>query len=205
MDSSDGKFIIVGGGGFGREVASWVRLSNVMGFLDDGLAEIPRPYPPLLGKVDQAPQWRGKASFLLAIGDPRGRQSVAQRLQQMQVEITTFIHRSAHVVETASLAPGCLIGPFANVSAGAKLGRSVIINAYSGAGHDAEVGEFVTMSAHVDVCGYVKLGAGVFLGSHASVLPKVTVGAGARIGAGAMVARNVPQDVTVYGPLAKKL
>lgn len=206
--------VIVGGGGFGRELACWLEQTlehdamRIAGFLDDGFAvgapvHVAYRYPVLGAIADYV---IGEHDlFVLAIGAPAAKLRIAAELEARGAVFMSVIHPSALLARTAVLGKGVVMCPFSLVSADAEIGNFVALNAYTSIGHDAVVGAGCTLSAHVDITGSVVLGQGVFAGTHAAVLPKVKVGAGATIGAGAIVARNVAAGTTVYAMPAKKL
>lgn len=208
------QLIIVGGGGFGRELMSFAhdcheagQLPRVGGYLDDRgssvLAELGYT-TAWLGTVDDYVPRPGDL-FALGIGSPEGKREVVERLKRRGAEFARVIHPTALVTSRTCIGEGSILGPFTGSGTDTEIGRFVTVNSYSGFGHDSSVGDFSTISAHVDIMGYASLGERVFVGSNASILPKVKVGAGARIGAGAMVYRTVPADGTAYAPPAKLL
>ena len=208
------KIIIVGAGGFGREIACWLEHSapttgvRIAGFLDDTMAPaaaLRADYPyPLLGAItDYAPD--PQHELIVAIGDPRAKLRIGGALAARGARFYNMIHPTALVARTARLGKGLIMFPYTIVSSNAVVGDFVTINAFGGVGHDAVVGDGTTLCAQVDVTGHVTLGEGVFVGSNASILPRVQVGDYAVIGAGTVVLRRVDAGNTIYAPLSKKL
>jgi sugar O-acyltransferase (sialic acid O-acetyltransferase NeuD family) len=205
------RLVIVGGGGFGRELLCWAadceaagRLPPVAGIIDDSddpLAGYDYSTSRLGGIEDYRPA-EGDL-LVMAIGDPAAKRRAAEKLGGRGGRFATLVHPSAVVAHSARLDEGVVICPQGLVSADASVGRLVIINALSSVGHDVRVGDYSTLSAHVDLTGFVSVGEGVLVGSGAKVLPKVKVGDGATIGAGATVYRSVPAGATVYAAPAK--
>ncbi|HEX4326337.1 MAG TPA: NeuD/PglB/VioB family sugar acetyltransferase [Burkholderiales bacterium] len=208
------ELIIVGAGGFGREVLSW---ANAMpeagkqwtfgGFIEevpDALKSYPRLATAIIGD-DRDYQPKPGQIFAMAIGDPKRKLKVAADLLARGAVFINVIHPHSAVGEGVKLGIGCVLCPGALVSADAVVGNFVSINHNAGVGHDVIVGEGCTISSHADLTGFVKLGRGVMVGSHAVVLPKVEVGDFAVVGAGAVVVRNVAAQTTVYAQPARKL
>lgn len=205
--------VIVGAGGFGRELACWLqdflatKKMRIAGFLDDnlevGLINENYPYPVLGTIATYTPAVEDL--FVLAIGNPAAKLRIAAQLEQRGGEFLSLVHPTVIIASTAKLGKGVVICPFSLVSADSKISDFVTINAYSSVGHDAVVGEGTTISAHVDITGYVQVGSGVFIGSGASILPKVKIGDRAIVGAGSIVVRRVLEGTTVYALPAKKL
>ncbi|HEX8626139.1 MAG TPA: NeuD/PglB/VioB family sugar acetyltransferase [Allosphingosinicella sp.] len=199
--------IIVGAGGFGRELVSWMQhggaARDIAGYLDDaGPAEgMSAPY---LGTVESyAPQAEDR--FICAIGDPAQKRAAVTALKSKGAQFEGFRHPSSIIVASATLGEGTIVGPFCVISNQASIGDFVTLNSFCGGGHDIRIGDFSTLSAYIDVTGWVTLGEEVFIGSHASILPKVKVGNRCRIGAGAVVMRSMPDGTTSYAQPAKRL
>jgi len=207
-----GDFVIVGAGGFGRELAANLELAladrgRLLGFIDsnrDALRNFAGQYPPVLGAPSQYVPAHGTL-LLMAISDPSEKLKVAMELEDRGGVFGSYIHPTSIVVRTASIGRGCVLARGTGVSANATLGDFVLLNGHSGVAHDASVGHGSTISSFVDVCGRARLANEVFVGSHASILPGVRVGARARIGAGSIVTRAVAPGTTVYAMPAKRL
>lgn len=205
--------VIVGAGAFGREVCWLVEQINdvcptwnLLGFLDDNLnalCNFPN-YPAVLGKIEDYASLESPLACC-AIGNPKSRRNVVQRLESQDARWATLIHPGASVGKNAVLGEGSIVCRGSLVSVDVRLGRHVHLNYFSSVGHDVQAGDFCTLAGHVDLCGGVRLEEGVFLGSHASMLPKTRAGAWARIGAGSIVVRDVPAGKTVCGVPAKQL
>lgn len=208
-----GKWIIVGGGGFGREALGWLRDLgssesgvDVAGYLDDS-GERMADYSyglPYLGTISEHGPDAG-AQYLLTVGDPAAKRAIFESLSSAGARFASVIHPSAVVATTARIGEGSIVGPNSYAAVDCQVGRCVTINSLCGIGHDSSIGDFATLSSQIDVTAEVKIGEGVFVGSGARILPGARVGEGARIGAGSIVARNVAAGTTVYAAVAKKL
>lgn len=207
------RLIIIGAGGFGRELLAWAldaertqALWSVGGFVDDdpeALVGFSSPRP-LLGAIDDH-EPREDDRFVCAIGNPRRRLTICEELKRRAGQFATVVHPSATVAASAALGEGCVLCPGAVVTADATIGQHVILNVHASVGHDARVGPGCTLSGHADVTGRATLGRGVFLGSHAVVLPGAEVGDFAVVGAGSVVLRRVHAGTTVFGVPARKV
>lgn len=205
------RTIIVGGGGFGREVLNWAldcheagRLPALGGFIDDQRDAMEGFDVPRLGTIrDYTPQSRDR--FVVALGKPSDKRAIVEMLKDKGAQFATLVHPTAALTRSASLGEGVILTPFTMVNPSAIAERFVTIISFSGLGHDARAGEFSTISSHVDVTGHAVLGRDVFVASGARILPGVKVGDGATIGAGAIVMRRVRPGATVYAEPAKLL
>jgi sugar O-acyltransferase (sialic acid O-acetyltransferase NeuD family) len=204
------RVIVVGGGGFGRELMCWVedcaaagRLPQLAGFIDDRSDELPG-YAPRLGAVMDFEPQPGDL-LALAIAKPATKRKVTGLLKDRGAQFTAVIHPSTTVVRTATIGEGLILCPQAMLMPDSRTDRFVTILNFSGVGHDSVVGEFTTFSSLCDVTGNVTVGADVFVGAGARLLPGIKVGDGALIGAGATVVRSVKPGNTVYSAPPKTL
>ena len=205
------RTVIVGAGGFGREVLSWAldcheagRLPPVGGFIDDQEERMAGFEVPRLGPIsDYAPAPGDR--FIVALGKPSSKRRLVEMLSDRGGRFATLIHPTAVVTRSASLGEGVIMTPFTMANPNAVAERFVTIISFSGLGHDSRAGEFTTISSHVDVTGFAQLGKDVFVASGARILPGIEVGDGATIGAGAVVIRRVKPGATVYTEPAKLL
>lgn len=207
------RLILVGGGGFARELLVWARdceeagtLPPVEGYIDDAgdqLARLNYKLPWLGSTDDYVP--RSGDQFVLAIGSPKAKRIIHEKLSVRGAVFPRFIHPTARIAPTASIDEGSIFLLMAVAGPETKIGRFVTLNGGSGVGHDGVVGHYTTISSHVDVTGGAKIGQNVVVGSKALLMPGVNVGDGATVGAGCTVYRSVPAGATIYAPPSKLL
>lgn len=203
--------VVIGGGGFAKEVIQYVLDGIEAGRIDGALSGVlsrDRPEPDILDRVP----WlglEGDHAFtpgqraILALGDGRLRLRIAAGLEAAGVEFLTLVHPTAYVAPTAVLGPGCVLAPFAFVGPMAQLGRHVVLNTYASIGHDAQAGAGTTLSPYACINGGARLGEGVFLGSQAVVTPGVSVGDISKVAAGATVTSDAPAGSLLVGNPAR--
>lgn len=196
-----GGLVIHGVGGQGRVVAEAATLAGwrVLGFVDDAVKQAPGSLP-LLNADNPTLQ---DVSWHVAIGDNAIRQSVTHRHTDAGRTIVSVIHPEAHISRSASIDPGCFIGPGAIVHTDARIGEGSIINSGAIVEHECELATFVHIAPGTALAGRVRVGKHTLVGLGARVLPRVTIGVGCVIGAGAVVTRNVTDGATVTGVPAR--
>lgn len=205
------RLLIVGAGGFGREVRGWVAQAggalvecDKIAFLDKNPAALDgySVDDPIIGDPAMYAPQEGDL-FICAVGDPATKLLLCRQLVARGARFVTLLHPSAVVGPRCSVGTGCIICPQVVLTADVTLGDFVTVNVCATIGHDARVGQGCTISGHSDVTGFAVLGEGVFLGSHASVLPGAKVEDYAVVGAGSVVIRRVPRYSTVVGVPAR--
>lgn len=202
------QLVIIGAGGFGREVRAWARQASpawtVRGFVDDdpgALARFEGIESVLGGVATYRPESDDR--FVCALGRIEFKRRCVERVRAAGGVFTSLRHDSAVVGDRVRLGSGVILCPHATVGSDARLGDFVTVNLHSSVAHDAVVGSWTQLHCHVDVTGGVVIGEGVTIGSHASILPGVRVGDGAVIGSGAVVMRDVAPGETVFGAPAR--
>lgn len=205
------RIVIIGAGGFGREMLAWLKSSTmgefeIVGFLDqnkDALAGYAVGYPIIGDPESYKPE--KEDHFVCALGNPKIKLRIARSIQKRGGAFFTFIHGTATIGNEVKIGEGCILCPGVVVSSDVQLGAFVTLNVYATVGHDAVIGDGCTLSAHADVTGYATLGEGVFMGTHAAVLPRAAVGDYAVVGAGSVVLKKVKPHSTVIGVPAKQI
>jgi sugar O-acyltransferase (sialic acid O-acetyltransferase NeuD family) len=208
------RLLIIGAGGFGREVLQWaqdVQAQQIVdwevgGFLDSN-SQAFENFEIALPVLGDPQTWQPDASdrFICAIGDPSTRLRICRELQSRGAKFISLVHPTAIVGSRCHIGTGTVLCPGVTVTVDATIGNFVILNVRSCVGHDAHVGDGCTINDFCDITGNAKLGEGVFLGSHSSVTPSTKVGDYARVGAGSVVVRRVRANTTVMGPTAKRI
>lgn len=207
------KLIIIGAGGFGREVLSWARQCaefrrdwEVGGFLDDNPAALDAfdVGLPILGSVDGYEPGHGDL-FICAIGKPEIKRACVEKVSAKGGVFTCLIHPSVIFGERVALGEGVILCPRATLTCDIHVGHHSALNLFTAVGHDARMGDFCQMHSYSELCGEVVLEDEVLVGTHATILPRGRVGRGSIVGAGSVVVGKVPAGVSVHGSPARLL
>ena len=203
------KIVIVGTGGFAREVA-WLISDNqfekVVGFVTDDtdmhgktLCDL-----PVLGTKDWLYSHQ-EVLALVAIGNPRTRSAVTRELEANNVKFTSVDHNTVQKSKYVEWGKGCIVCAGAILTTQVKIGNHVHINLNVTIGHDVIIGDYVTIAPGANISGNVIIEDGVDIGTNAVVIQGITIGRGAIIGACAAVVKDVEQNAVVVGVPAKPI
>ena len=204
--------IIIGAGGFGREVYLWAKDSfpndqyRIKGFIDDNPRKLD-DYNMDINVIGNLDNYKIKKQdrFLFAIGDINGKKSLIIKMKKKGAKFLTLIHPTAIVANTAKIGEGIIICPFVTISDNVQLGNFAMLNIYSSCGHDAKVGNYCILSPYATLNGFVILEDEVFLGTHATVILYKKVGYKSKISANSVVMRDVPPNKIVFGVPGKAI
>ncbi len=205
------KIVIVGAGGFGREVLEIYKEQNkiqrewdILGFLDEKNAMWEKSINnyPVLGGFDWFDN-KKDVGCVIAIGDPKTRMRIAQLLEKKGVQFYNAIHPSVIISDFVSMGMDVIICAGSIISVNSVIKNHVIINLNCTIGHDVVLENFCSIMPGVSISGEDHLGEGVYVGTGAKFIQQINVGEWTLIGAGATVLNDVPKNVTAFGMPAK--
>ena len=206
------KLLILGAGGFGREVLQYAKDVSekatvdwtIEGFLDDNLNALENySYEhKIIGTISDH-EVNDEYVYICAIGDPKTKLDIARRFLQNGANFINLIHPTAYLSESCKMGVGIVLCPDAKVTTDVKLGNFVAVDANSICSHDSIIGDGCTISHFCDITGFAVLSEGVFLGSGVTVCPSVKVGDYAKIGAGSVVLHDIDAGKLAFGTPAK--
>jgi sugar O-acyltransferase (sialic acid O-acetyltransferase NeuD family) len=206
------ELIIVGAGGFGRELLQWVKDINkvknkwiIKGFIDDNRNAL-NGYEcnyQVLGSIQDWTPGKNEV-FACAIAEPKTKENLVNVLKNKGAKFTEVIHPTCIIGDHNIIGEGFVAYPYARISVNVKIGNFVTL-LLSIIGHDVHIGDFSTISTYCAINGKVKIGERVFFGTHAMVIPGRTIGDDAYIGAGSVVITDINSKVKVIGNPARKI
>jgi len=209
------SIVILGAGGFGREVLDIIIAQNkvskrwkMLGFVDENpelKGKVLNGYP-VLGSFD----WFSKIDLkeirvVCAIGDNISKKKVVEKAKGVGLRFANVVHPSVIMTEFVTLGEGVIICAGCILTNQITIGNHVIINLDVTIGHDSIIEDFCTLSPGVHISGRNKIGEGANVGTGAVTIQGIVIGRWSIIGAGAVVAQDIPDKVVAVGVPAKPI
>lgn len=196
------KIIIVGAGGFGREVAWVIERVNqlrpqweIAGFSDDDLSKAAQVtlIAPFLGCIAEVVEQPQGCCYICAIGSNQSRKRLMAQFATAGWEAVTIIDPSAVVASGVEIDAGSYVGVHSVISTGSQLGCGCIVNHNVTVGHDVIVGPYAQICPGVRVSGGCAIGEGALLGSNSCTIPGKKMGAWSTLGAGGVLLTDLEE------------
>lgn len=206
------NLLIVGAGGFGRELLEWIKDINevsptwkIKGFLNDDLSAFD-DYDCEEKIIGTIKDWNPKENetFVCGIASPQGKLKVVSLLRGKGAKFETIIHPSTIIGDNVTIGEGTVIAPRSLLTTNVRIGSFVTFLS-SDAGHDSSIGDFSTLSGKCSINGHVEIGQRAYLGNGSLIYPGKKVGDDAFIGIGSVVINNVKAGTKVFGNPAKRI
>jgi sugar O-acyltransferase (sialic acid O-acetyltransferase NeuD family) len=207
------RLVIIGAGGFGREVYVWAKQSKdnnslwkIKGFVDDNRNALDG-FKYDVNIISGIGEYNPKADdvFICAVGNVKLKKKLVSLILKKGGKFTNIIHPTAAIGENVSLGVGIVLCPYVVISSDATLGNFIHVNLHTSIGHDVRVGDWSFVGTGCALNGRVVLEDSVFMGGHVIVLPRGSIGKGAVVGSGSVVVGRVKPNVTVFGNPAKQM
>lgn len=217
--------VVVGAGGFGREVVDVIEAMNashvasghgeslwlLMGVIDDSITEenlarlTARSIPHLGSVEDFLTATDGHVAYAVGIGSPSVRRRIAERFDAAGHAGAVLVHPSVTMGSPVDVGAGSVLCAGVRITTNISIGRHVHINLNATVGHDTSIDDFVSINPLASISGDCSLEADVLVGVGGIVLNGLRVGQGATIGGAACAVRDVVAGTTVVGVPAKAL
>lgn len=203
--------VIIGAGGFGKEVAWLIEQINkktptwkLVGFVDDYIE---------VGTMINGTKVLGPVEYLknlsiyavCSISDPNTRQKVIESIKETSVRFPTLVHPLVELSDSVEIGEGTIICEGARFTVNIQIGRHVIIYHNDVICHDVIVSDYVSIMPSVNLSGNVKVGERSFIGVGSKIIQNIKIGSSSIIGSGTVIIRDVPANKTVVGVPGKIL
>lgn len=199
--------LIVGAGGFAKEVLESFRVRNEIEnlvFFDETITSNIKLFDlfNILTNENEVIQYFKNYDnrFTIGIGNPVLRNQMLNRFEKLGGQATATISHSAEIGSyNVIIGKACNVLQGAIISNNCKLGIGCIVYYNAIITHDCVIGDFVEISPAANILGKVKIGDYSRIGANSTILPKLNIGKNVTIAAGAIVTKDVPDNCMVAG------
>ena len=201
--------VIIGGGGFGREVLDIFDACNrvkpeydVLGFIVQKEYGSPGTIindKPILGDFDWLEAHHDEVYVTCSVAAPHHRRRLIQQAADRDCRFCNIIHPAAILTRWVTMGDGVIITAGCILTNRIHVGNHVHVNLDCTIGHDAVLEDFATLAPGVHISGNVSLGQGCYVGSGANIIEKKKLGEWSVVGAGSVIVADVPANATVVG------
>jgi sugar O-acyltransferase (sialic acid O-acetyltransferase NeuD family) len=140
----------------------------------------------------------GNELFFPAVGNPRKREKITERLELSGGKLISIISSGAYISPLNDNRFEGLFAPlWSGISHNTTIEKSCILHHYTAIGHDVVIGKYASISPGVQVCSFSSIGDYCFIGTGAIISTHIKVGNNVVIGAGALVTRDL-NDYETY-------
>ncbi len=205
--------VIIGAGGFGREVA----------WLIDEINEVGTEWN-LLGFIDEDKEKHGKdlngyrilggfeyledkkdIYYVCAIGNSKVKRDIIEnKCIKYNIKPATLIHPSVIMSKKYNeIGEGCIICAGSIMTVNVQIASHIIINIDCTVGHDVIINNYATIYPSVNISGNCDIGECAELGTGTQIIQGKRIGSNSIIGAGSVVVKDIDSNKTAVGIPAK--
>lgn len=208
------QIVIIGAGGFGREVQWLIERINekeltweIKGYIDDGIdagTEI-NGYP-VLGGINELLEMQQEIAVVCAIGSSSIRKKIIERISSNpNIEFPNIVDPSVEMSKYVKFGKGNIICAGTILTVNIDIKDFSILNLDCTVGHDVVLNSFVTVYPSVNISGCVMIGKHTEIGTGTQIIQGKTISENVIIGAGAVVVKNIDISGTYVGTPAKRI
>lgn len=203
------KIVIIGAGGFGREVLDIFDACNqnkpdydVLGFIVEAKYGAPGTIVNdklILGDFNWLEQYKNEVYVICAVGLPHLRQRLVQKANKVGCRFCSIIHPNTILTRWVKIGEGVIISAGCILTNQIYIENHVQINLDCTIGHNTILHNFSTLAPGVHISGNVTIGDGSYIGTGVNIIEKLSIGEWSVVGAGSTIIRDVPPNTTVVG------
>lgn len=207
------QLLILGAGGFGREVYCSATESigfktefEIKGFLDPDKNKLEgyKDYPPIIG-VEDSYNIEPNDVFICAFGDARLKTKVCNTVLSRGGVFINLVHKEAYISKNVIIGKGNIICKGCLISCDTKIGDFNTFNDFVSIGHNTVIGNYNAFMTATRVSGIVSIGDCNFFGVNSCMVQGIRVGNHTTIGAGSALMRRTKDGYTYIGVPANAL
>lgn len=203
--------VIIGAGGFGREVAWLIECINqqkyewnFIGYIDEDKEKygVLLNDKPVIGDFSWL-QEKSSLYYVCAIGNPFVKKKLCEKADRYSLKLATLIAPDVKISKHNEIGDGCIICTGNILTVNTKVEENVILNLDCTVGHDAIIRRYTTVLPNVNISGKVTIGECCNIGTGSAIIQEITIGDNVTLGAGSVVVHDLPDNCTAVGVPAK--
>lgn len=207
--------VIIGAGGFGREVAWLVddineasNEWNLLGFIDcnESIHGTELNGYKVLGGFDYL-KAKENIYYVCAIGNAKVKKDIIEnKCSKYNIKAATLIHPSVIMSKRYNeIGDGCIICAGNIITVNCNIGNHVTLNLDCTVGHDVFINNYTTIYPSVNISGNCNIGECVEVGTGSQIIQGKKIGNNSIVGAGSVVVKDIENNRTVVGVPAKAI
>ncbi len=209
------NLVIYGAGGFGKEIASLIKVINqskptwnLKGFIDDGLKEgTSNRYGAVLGNGGYLNIYLNPLDVIIAIANPQLRAEIVNRIKNPQISWPNLIAPDVKFLDQHSIkiGQGNILFYSCRISCDVIIGDFNLMNSIVSLGHDTKIGNYNVMMPNTRISGESVVGDCNYFGVNSLMLQGLKVGNNTRIGAASVIMRKTKDNFLYFGNPAQRI
>lgn len=195
--------VLIGAGGFAREVKAHMNQPNMKCFIDD---EYHDRFSLRLKNIFPISEFDPKTQkALVVIGNPNDRAEMVKRMPK-GTKYFSFIHPSAVILgNDVVIGDGCIVCAGSVITTNIVIEDHAQLNLLTTIGHDCRIGKYFTTAPGVKISGNCTIGDRVYFGTSSCIREKLTVADDVTIGLNGGVVKNITEPGTYVGTPTKQI
>lgn len=207
------NIIIIGAGGFGREV-EWLlrRINNnnnkwnILGYVDDNIQKGTKINElEVIYNIEELLNVKEKINVVIAIGNAKIRKMIYNRIRENKMLIFPNIIDPSVIIGNVSMGIGNIICAGTIATVNIKINNFNIINLDCTIGHDDILSDFITLYPSVNVSGNTTIDELVEIGTGTQIIQGKNICSNVIIGAGTVIVKDINEEGTYVGVPARKV
>lgn len=208
------NILIIGAGGFGREV-EWLinRINNsnnnqwnLIGYVDDNVQKgTAITKLKVVYNTDELLKLEEKTNVVIAIGNAKVRKLIYNKIKENKnLSFPNLVDPSA-IIGEVDMGIGNIICAGTIATVNIKINNFNIINLDCTIGHDDVLADFITVYPSVNISGNTTINEVVEIGTGTQIIQGKNICSNVIIGAGAVVVKDIGEEGTYIGIPVKKI
>ena len=202
--------VIIGAGGFGREVAVHIeRINeaepqwNLLGYIDEEASETPEGYK-IFGNLDHFLTMDRSIYYFIAIANSQARERIAKRCEEAGFKAATLIYPNVRFGPLVEVGEGSYLGRDCSFMNNVKIGKHCVIQSMTVIGHDTVVGDYTSFMTDGLIGGESVIGSHCYFVLRCTMINRVKTTDRCTFGACACVVKDAMEPGTYVGIPARK-